>query len=140
MMLACFSISSWSCKRFWVSAAAFRAGSRALPSGPSAAVTDEWIAQFRPLAESLDKQADRIGEKRKRRNDLFYAKAARVYVSLQGRNRTEQLADDYTISRSTARGWVSIARDRGLLSGAPKGRAGGELTQKAVELLEQEED
>jgi hypothetical protein len=56
-----------------------------------------------------------------------YARVAKVYLdALQrgDRNPTQRVADDATVSRSTAAGWVRGARERGYLPPGREGKAG----------------
>lgn len=70
--------------------------------------------------------------------EIVYARAAEVYVALveSGPRPIARMAQTLSVSTSQARNLVSKARDKGLLSVTGQGRAGGELTQKAIELLE----
>jgi hypothetical protein len=74
---------------------------------------------------------------RKGRGDTEYARVARRYVELLGTHEqpTVVLADELALSSTQARSVLAQARARGLLTEAPKGRAGGQLTAKAIELL-----
>jgi hypothetical protein len=78
--------------------------------------------------------------------DVYYAQIAAEYARLQAqgsRSPTRDLADRMHISYSTARDAIGTARRRGLLTSAPRsssgsrrgGRAGGELTKEALEVL-----
>lgn len=87
--------------------------------------------------EQVAKEAGRRG-----RSDHFYAEIASAYVAFTGerdpiRQLCKKLAKEKALhfAESTVRDFVNQARDRGLLSRSPKGRPGGELTPKALELL-----
>lgn len=83
------------------------------------------------------------------RTDLELAKLASRYVDLEldGKKPIFSLSRELDLKPSTVRGRVYLARERGLLSEAPgstngstrSGRAGGQLTPKAVALLEANE-
>ena len=98
----------------------------------------------RPWAEGLSFEWKRVG--RAGRNDLFYAEQAAHYVDIVKSGETKplvKLAKALHLSTSQTRGILAEARKRDLLSPAPKGRAGGWLTDKAEEILgitETEED
>ena len=74
------------------------------------------------------------------RLDLEYARTAGAYVKHMRRSTTPlaDLAGEMCLSASQVRSILYEARRRGLLTAAPKGRAGGELTEKALRLLEGE--
>jgi len=98
----------------------------------------------RPWAEGLSFEWKRVG--RAGRNDLFYAERAALYVDIVNSGEAKplvKLAEALHLSTSQVRGILGEARKRDLLSPAPKGRAGGWLTDKAEEMLgitETEED
>jgi transposase-like protein len=75
---------------------------------------------------------------RRGRPDAYYAGIAQHYVRrLQAGSRTpvRDIAEKFDYSVSMVNNWVAEARKRKLLTQAPPGRAGGELTAKATELL-----
>jgi hypothetical protein len=75
---------------------------------------------------------------RRGRDDSFYAQVAARYVhhlTSTDQAPTAALADEMTVSVSSVRGLLYEARRRGLLTDAPPGRAGGQLTDKARGLL-----
>jgi hypothetical protein len=73
-----------------------------------------------------------------RDNEHKYAKAASAYVERLGERRPIQaLAEHLIVSVPHARNLIYEARKRGLLTEAQPGRAGGTLTPKAMDLLEQ---
>lgn len=78
---------------------------------------------------------------RRGQEDRFYARWAARYVRAlaHGPNPTRQLADAYHYGENTIRGFVRQARRRGLLTNAPAGKAGGELTTKAEWLVASDE-
>lgn len=95
----------------------------------------------RPWNEWLSTDRSRVG--RTGRDDLYYAQWAASYVNLidQGEpNPAIRLADDKYLSVSQVRSILGEARKRGLLSKAPKGRAGGYLTTLADSILSQTQD
>ncbi|MFD8532117.1 hypothetical protein ACFV0L_32355 [Streptosporangium canum] len=72
------------------------------------------------------------------RPDLFYALVAYAYFAYSrlGTNAIRRLAEATGVERRTAENWVNHARDkRGMLTDPPSGKAGGELTEKAKQLL-----
>lgn len=70
-----------------------------------------------------------------------YARIAADYVALSGSGTaTRDLAEKRGYSTRQVRAWLTRARDEGLLTRAPRGRSGGELTEKALELLKGEDD
>ncbi len=75
------------------------------------------------------------------RPDFFYAQVAAEYVQLldePGAKPVKALAERNQLGESTVRNLLYEARTRRrgpLLTKAPPGRAGGELTQKAISLL-----
>ncbi len=72
-------------------------------------------------------------------DEVVYAKAAALYVSLLDKPKpVERMAADQNMAVSQARNLIFKARDKGLLTGFGQGKAGGELTQKAIDLLESE--
>jgi hypothetical protein len=74
---------------------------------------------------------------RRGRSDLSYARWAAHYVKLEGRpKRLQVLARQHKVKEQTARDILYQARRRGLLTEAPPGKAGGELTDKARKILE----
>ena len=72
------------------------------------------------------------------RKDDFYAAVAAVYVDLieRGLKPTYGVAKKYKIEYAHARDLVNEARKRGLLTRTKQGLAGGQLTAKAIALLE----
>jgi hypothetical protein len=75
---------------------------------------------------------------RRGRSDLFYAEVAARYVEFtrSSSTATKDLAGALQSSPSSARDLLSEARRRNLLTRPPvKGRQGGELTEKAIEIL-----
>lgn len=90
--------------------------------------------------DAIDSSDQRRG--RPSRSDLEVAQIADRYtnlvIQLGGNGAAAQLAAELSLSKSTVLGILNEARSgrRGLLSKAPKGRSGGQLTQKARRLLE----
>lgn len=79
-------------------------------------------------------QAPRPG--RRGRGDRFYAEVAALYVRALDRPApVKQVATWLKYSTSRVRDLLHEARRRGLLTGSPRGRAGGELTQRGRDLL-----
>lgn len=76
------------------------------------------------------------------RDDRAYAEVAALYVEkLRTNPKTalKDLADDLGYSRSQVRNVLYTARRRRLLTAAQPGKAGGELTEKALALLRHDE-
>jgi hypothetical protein len=79
--------------------------------------------------------------------DLYYARIARDYVRLCNRGirtPTKGLAQRRPFkgqpnAEQAARDAIHAARERGLLTPSPPGRAGGHLTDEAIHLLEQDQ-
>lgn len=73
-------------------------------------------------------------------DDLYYALKARDYLRVCRTHRDKQLkrlADQLRTPEPTVRTWLQTARSRGLLTDAPPGQAGGQLTAEARALLEE---
>ena len=74
------------------------------------------------------------------RPDIEYAQIAETYVRiwLSGVPKpTEHLAEQVYLSPRQVRNVLGQARKRGLLTPAPRGKAGGELTDLAIEILKE---
>ena len=91
---------------------------------------------------TLDDQGRVPRPGRRGRNDIFYARWAALYVDAlaEGPNPLPRLAKAEHLNESTIRGFLHEARRRKLLTDAPPGRAGGQLTRKAETLLTKEWD
>jgi transposase-like protein len=91
------------------------------------------------LARQLEASPGRRG-----RPDEVYAEVAAAYVDLVESGTTtspvKALAEQYGYSVSAVNNWVAEARNRGLLSRSPRGKAGGHLTERARQLLDETED
>jgi hypothetical protein len=74
------------------------------------------------------------------RPDVFYARLAAEYVELLSTSSTptKDLARRHNYSPTSMRDYLNQARVRGLLTPSQRGRAGGELTEKAMRLLRAE--
>jgi hypothetical protein len=90
----------------------------------------------REWATTLSKRPGQRG-----RNELDYALVAAKYVSHLGSHQpVVDVAKDLHLSTSQVRNILYQARRRGLLTGKDRqGKAGGDLTPKALELLRQHE-
>jgi hypothetical protein len=79
--------------------------------------------------------SERVG--RRGRADRFYARWAAEYVGAFARSGhpVAEMAARHNLSPSQVRNLVYACRQRGMLTASPPGRAGGELTARAVELL-----
>ncbi len=83
---------------------------------------------------------DRSRPGRLGRPDIEYAQHAELYVRVLRSGvpkPTAQLAEQLHLSPVQVRNIIGQARKRGLLTSAPKGRAGGELTELAIEILKE---
>jgi hypothetical protein len=79
---------------------------------------------------------------RRGRGDLFYARWAAEYVeALRESDRPNVvIAERHGYGVSTVRELVHEARHRDLLTPGSRGKAGGSLSDKAIELLDPSED
>jgi len=86
---------------------------------------------------------------RKGREDRFYAIVAAAYVdAIERGSRTPVVSAAEALSNARSgpyeppyvRDLLHVARQRGLLTRPPRGRAGGQLTDKARALLQREDD
>jgi hypothetical protein len=105
--------------------------------------TGDLIAALRAAA----RQAVALGERpdldvshragRRGRDDLYYARWAAEYADALTRsgNPVTELAARHHLSASQVRNLMHACRKRKMLTAAPSGRAGGELTARAIELL-----
>ena len=78
---------------------------------------------------------------RRGHDPTLYAEVAARYVkAVRSGSRTpvRDVARELNYSQPQMRDLIHAARTRGMLTAAPQGRAGGELTPEAVEVLEQE--
>jgi hypothetical protein len=114
-------------------------GFGAVESQLRAWLADEWIAER--LGDQWAKPVGRPG--RTGRDDVHYARWAGRYVdalSASPRSPIKHLVDEAKASgehltEAEARWYLTEARHRKLLTSAPRGRSGGELTPKALKLL-----
>jgi hypothetical protein len=91
-------------------------------------------ATLRPVVDAMELRPGRRG-----RTDREYAALSTLYVaSMADRVTLPELASSLHLSPGTLRNQLYEARRRGLLTAAPKGRSGGELTPKGRELLQKE--
>jgi hypothetical protein len=74
---------------------------------------------------------------RRGRDDIYYARLAAEYVELltTSSTPTKDLAEKHHYSATVMRDYLNQARSRGLLTRPERGRAGGQLTEKARDLL-----
>jgi hypothetical protein len=91
------------------------------------------VAPGVPPDLTVSKRAGRRG-----RPDLYYARWAAAYTEAlaQSAHPVDDLAAQYNLSPSQIRNLVHASRKRALLTASPPGRAGGELTPRARQLLE----
>ena len=100
------------------------------------------VVERRALAIAAFRMANDFAERPRPgsagRGDTHYAAVAASYVALldAGDPRpVAALADQLHLSVTTVRNLLYKARERGLLTSAGRGRAGGQLTDKAKEML-----
>jgi len=75
------------------------------------------------------------------RDDLDYARVAALYVrSVESEQPVDDVAKALYLSKSQVRNILHEARQRNLLTRVGRGKAGGQLTAKAQEILRQDED
>jgi hypothetical protein len=95
----------------------------------------------RPWIKWLSTDRSRVG--RSGRGDLFYAEWAAAYTALVNSEEPTpivRLKKEEDLSQSQVRTILGEARRRGLLTRAPRGRAGGSLTSRAKSILSQTQD
>lgn len=92
----------------------------------------EWSTGVAPTDFKRRPRPGRAG-----RDDLDYARLARLYLELAETSRTPvaDLASSEGYGRQTIADLLAEARRRGLLESAGRGRRGGRLTPRAAELL-----
>jgi hypothetical protein len=94
------------------------------------------LERVRALAAALGERPGRRG-----RQDIEYARIAREYVArLDEPAPVKALSDALFLTEQRTRNVLMEARQRGLLTTPPKGRAGGKLTAKALTILKEAED
>lgn len=113
---------------------------RLLRSVPLGAVHEAVNAHLAGRGEVEGRLSDPT--KRGARDDAYYAGWAAHYVRLAGTSSSPvaDLAEKFGVTRDRVRNVVHLARQRGLLTRGTHGRAGGELTDKALEALGREGD
>lgn len=91
-----------------------------------------WVAADTGTGPALSTHGPRIPDR-----SAHLAEVALTYVEAlaDGRNTVDAIVERFTVSESTARRWVSMARDEGWLTPTEPGRAGGELTPEARQKL-----
>ena len=106
-----------------------------------------WLGPESPdyLEEILERQKQAFREDprpgRRGRGDVYYAQMAAAYVGMCNSGEPSpvgRLAEMVHKSKSQVRNILYAARKRDLLTDAPAGRRGGELTPKARALLEED--
>ncbi len=95
----------------------------------------KWMAAIDPNATEPWLADPRPG--RRGREDHDYAIWARRYVDAleETPHVIKKLRNEHHLSESAIRAILNRARDRGLLTKSPQGRAGGILTKKATNIL-----
>lgn len=97
------------------------------------------LGQLREHALEIEAVGDaRSLHGRVRRDERFYAEVAAAYVDLLNVNTSrpaEAMAHTVEVPVRTVHAWLHKARTRGLLTSAGAGQAGGELTEQARRLL-----
>ena len=95
----------------------------------------------RPWIKWLSTDRSRVGKSG--RGDRFYAEWAAAYTALVNSEEPKpivRLNKEKNLSQSQIRTILGEARSRGLLTRAPRGRAGGSLTSRAESILSQTQD
>lgn len=116
------------------------------PAGPLTSVLLRTLPLGRMRDDALE--VETLGEARSlvgsvRRDERFYAEVAEAYVNLLAVNAykpVEALAHAVEVPVRTVHAWLHKARKRGLLTSAGAGQAGGELTERARALLDDQDD
>ena len=123
------------------------------PETPDAGITTRMLREIRtgPLIRALrvaERQFESLGWSepdltvghrvgRAGRDDRFYARWAAEYAEALTRSGhpVAEMAERHDLSASQVRNLVHACRKRGMLTASPSGRAGGELTARAIDLL-----
>ncbi len=100
----------------------------------------KWMAAIDPNAKEPWLADPRPG--RRGREDRDYAIWAERYVAAleETSHPIKKLRKEHHLSDSAIRGILNRARGRDLLTGSPQGRAGGTLTKKAIQILNENGD
>jgi hypothetical protein len=103
----------------------------------SARMTGRVLASYLPDGAPDLSVSERVG--RRGRDDRFYARWAAEYADALSRspNPIAEMAGRHHLSPSQVRNLVHACRNKKMLTAAPPGRAGGELTARAIELLKE---
>jgi hypothetical protein len=103
----------------------------------SARMTGRVLAAYVPDSAPDLSVSERVG--RRGRDDLYYARWAAEYADALTRspNPVAELAGQHHLSASQVRNLVHACRKKEMLTAAPAGRAGGELTARAIKLLKE---
>ncbi len=105
------------------------------------ATSAERAEKQKRLQEAVDRLADFVERPRTGpvgRSDRSYAAVAALYVEAvaQGSSRpVHVVADRMQLAEKTIQNYLFKARERGLLTSLGRGKAGGQLTDKAKEML-----
>ena len=100
-----------------------------------------YISNSQALSIDLDVDLKEFARNRRPgrsgRPDVFYARLAAEYVELLATSSTptKDLAERHHYSATSMRDYLNQARSRGLLTRSQRGRAGGQLTERAGRLL-----
>jgi hypothetical protein len=94
-----------------------------------------WMAAYLPGDAPDLSVSERVG--RRGRDHRFYARWAAEYADAFARSGhpVAEMAARHNLSPSQVRNLVYACRRHGMLTASPPGRAGGELTARAIELL-----
>ena len=103
--------------------------------GPGSPLEEEWQRRKAALDDPSAEVAKR-GGRPPTHDDAFYALVAYRYA-LGGPDPVKAVATDVCVSLSQARNLIATARKKGMLTATMPGRAGGQITSRAAELLDQ---
>jgi hypothetical protein len=106
--------------------------------GPGGTLETAWRRRLNDLNEAPATRSVR-GGRPPLYTDSAYALMAYRYAMaiIHGQNPIDAVAKDFYVSHSQARNLISTARKKGMLTATVPGRAGGQLTPSAAELLEE---
>ena len=117
----------------------YHSGAWVLSGGGSEVASDSLLREVETMLDALRPSEKPLSKRgRKRTPELELARLARDYARLATKSPRPiiEVANKHGISQSQARARIYQARERGILQSVRvRGRAGGQLTQEAEELL-----